>query len=87
MAALKPTLPFGQLPVLEYKGTTICQSMTIARFLANEFGLAGDTPIEKAQVDEVVDSISDFQNALVTIYFYFDFNLEGLRPFTRMYQE
>ena len=68
MAALKPTLPFGQLPVLEYKGTTICQSMTIARFLANEFGLAGDTPIEKAQVDEVVDSISDFQNALVTIY-------------------
>ena len=67
MAALKPTLPFGQLPVLEYKGTTICQSMTIARFLANEFGLAGDTPIEKAQVDEVVDSISDFQNALVII--------------------
>ena len=87
MAALKPTLPFGQLPVLEYKGTTICQSMTIARFLANEFGLAGDTPIEKAQVDEVVDSISDFQNALVTNYFYVDFNLEGLRPFTRMYQE
>merc|ERR1712227_871746 len=69
MAALKPTLPFGQLPVLEYKGTTICQSMTIARFLANEFGLAGDTPIEKAQVDEVVDSISDFQNALYATHF------------------
>ena len=65
MAALKPNLPFGQLPVLEYKGTTIGQSMTIARFLANEFGMAGDTPIEKAQVDEVVDAISDFQNALV----------------------
>ena len=66
MAALKPTLPYGQLPVLEYKGTTICQSMTIARFLANEFGMAGDTAIEKAQADEVVDAVSDFQNALVT---------------------
>ena len=66
MAALKPTLPYGQLPVLEYKGTTICQSMAIARFLANEFGMAGDTAIEKAQADEVVDAVSDFQNALVT---------------------
>ena len=42
MASLKPALPYGQLPVLEVDGVTICQSMAIARYLANEFGLAGN---------------------------------------------
>ena len=68
MPALKPTLPFGQVPVLEYNGEMLCQSMTIARFVAPEFGLAGDTNLEAAQVDEIVDVITDFQNALVGKY-------------------
>ena len=52
--------PAGQLPVLEVDGGQICQSMAIARFLANKFGLAGTTPIEKAQADMVVDCVQDF---------------------------
>ena len=32
MVDLKPTLPMGQLPVLEYNGETLCQSMAIARW-------------------------------------------------------
>ena len=32
MPELKPSLPFGQVPVLEYRGTTLCQSMAIARW-------------------------------------------------------
>ena len=35
--------PCGQLPVLEYNGVKIAQSMTIARFLAKEFNLAGQS--------------------------------------------
>ena len=59
MASLRPSLPYGQLPILEYNGEVLCQSITIARFLAKEFGLAGDTSLESAQADEVVDSITD----------------------------
>merc|ERR1711872_1069693 len=54
LAALKPTLAYGQLPKLEYKGESLYQSVSIARFLAREFGIAGKTNLEKAQGDERV---------------------------------
>ena len=65
MPSLKPGLPYGQLPVLEVDGVNICQSMAIARYLANEFGLAGNSNLVRAQVDEVVDVINDLQTAMV----------------------
>ena len=65
MAAMKSSLPFGQLPLLEYKGESLSQSMAIARFLANEFSLAGNTTMETAKIDEIVDAINDLQNSLV----------------------
>jgi glutathione S-transferase len=47
----KPNTPFGQAPVLEITDGSstiqISQSAAIARFLANKFGLAGKTDIEK----------------------------------------
>merc|ERR1712004_559557 len=58
-ASLKPTTPFGQLPVLSWDGVEICQSMAAARFIAREVGLAGNNSLEQAQVDEVVDVIQD----------------------------
>ena len=66
MPSIKPSLPYGQLPVLEVDGVDICQSMAIARFLANEFGLSGNSSLVKAQIDEVVDVINDVQNAMVS---------------------
>ena len=59
-AELKPTLPLGQVPSLEVDGVTICQSMTIARYLARRFGLAGASDLEAAQADEAVDAVSDW---------------------------
>jgi len=56
---IKPTTPFGQMPILEVDGIKLCQSKTIGRFLANRFGVAGKTEIEKAQADMVVDCIAD----------------------------
>ena len=67
-ASLKSSLPYGQLPVLEYDGEVLCQSLTIARFLARESGLAGQSALESAQIDEVVDSINDTQLAIVRFY-------------------
>merc|ERR1712066_886482 len=69
MPSLKPSLPFGQLPLLEVDGNTICQSMAIARYLASECGIAGSSGLVKAQVDEVVDVINDVQNAMYGAFF------------------
>ena len=54
--------------MLEYDGEVLCQSLTIARFLARESGLAGQSALESAQIDEVVDSINDTQLAIVRFY-------------------
>merc|ERR1711892_54430 len=59
---LKKSLPLGQLPVVEVEGTTIRQSMTIARYLARRFGLAGKTDIDAAEADQAVDAVTDLVN-------------------------
>jgi glutathione S-transferase len=66
---LKATLPYQQVPILKYKGKNFAQSITIARFLANEFGLAGRTNEEKAEADEIVDALVDIQNVGYTVIF------------------
>ena len=48
-----------QVPQLEVDGKTLCQSMTIARFLARKYGLAGETDFEQAETDMIVDTICD----------------------------
>ena len=55
-------MPGGQMPVLEVDGVKLGQSMTIARFLANKFNLAGSTPLEKGQADMIIDYCTDFFN-------------------------
>ena len=67
--AMKPTTPYGSLPLLEWDGVRIAQSMAIARFLAKEVGLAGRNNLEAAQVDEIVDAVNDiFQAGLNAIF-------------------
>jgi len=58
-AKLKPTLPFGQLPVLQVDGKIFSQSMGIARYAAQLAGLCPMEPVEALQVDMVVDSICE----------------------------
>jgi glutathione S-transferase len=52
-------MPLGQIPVLEYDGVKIPQSLTIARFLAKQVQLAGKDNFEQAKVDAVVDTAND----------------------------
>ena len=59
---LYTAMPGGQMPALEVDGVKLGQSMTIARFLANKFNLAGSTPLEKAQADYIADCATDFFN-------------------------
>ena len=61
-------MPAGQVPVLEVDGIQLSQSMTIARFLANKYKLAGNTPLEQAQADMVIDCVTDFLNGKLMKY-------------------
>merc|ERR1712226_433977 len=67
--AMKPTTPYGSLPLLEWDGVCIAQSMAIARFLAREVGLAGRNSLEAAQVDEIVDAVNDIALAGAKAFF------------------
>jgi glutathione S-transferase len=56
----KPKMILGQCPVLELAdGTQIPQSITIARYVAREAGLAGSDNLESAKIDAVVDTQRD----------------------------
>ena len=54
-----PATPFGSLPILEYDGEELAQSITVARFLAKKCGLGGRNELESAQADMVVDHAGD----------------------------
>jgi len=64
---LKPKTPFGQLPLLEVDGKVFCQSTAVTRYLANKFGFAGKTDLDKLQADMIVDCIVDLTNPLEPI--------------------
>jgi len=66
---LKPNTPFGALPILEFDGLVLAQSLAIARFLAREFGLAGKARFDEALVDSVVDTSNDILGDIVKIIF------------------
>jgi len=56
---LKEKSPFGGLPLLEINGKVYCQSHAITRYLANKFGFAGKTELDKLQADMIVDCFND----------------------------
>ena len=62
--AMKPTTPFGCLPILEVDGKQIAGSIPIARYVAEKHGLAGENAIENAQLAGIGDVIQDIQNGL-----------------------
>ncbi|XP_006812416.2 hematopoietic prostaglandin D synthase-like [Saccoglossus kowalevskii] len=59
--------PLGQMPCLEVDGVMLAQSNAIARYLANEHGLAGKNNMEKARADMIVDTMGDLSPHLVKI--------------------
>lgn len=52
-AERKAETPIGQLPYLQVDGAKIPGSITIARFLAREFNLAGEGNLEQVRGDNV----------------------------------
>lgn len=62
-AALKPSLPLGQVPVLTVDGVTYSQSMAIARYAAKLAGLYPSDPLECLRVDMISESLVDVRTA------------------------
>ncbi|KAG3119289.1 hypothetical protein PI124_g2801 [Phytophthora idaei] len=68
-AALKPTLPFGQVPVLELDGTVYAQSMAIARYAAKIAGLYPSDALEALKADMFSCSLCDIDCPFVDFMF------------------
>ncbi|KAM4707912.1 hematopoietic prostaglandin D synthase-like [Discoglossus pictus] len=61
--AIKPTIPYGKVPILEIDGVHYNQSLAIARYLAKKAGLAGKSDLDQLRVDGILDTIDDFVSA------------------------
>ncbi len=59
--ALKPSLPFGALPVLDVDGTRIPQSNAILRYLGASHGLHPSEPVAAARHDALMQSVEDLR--------------------------
>ncbi|CAH1639317.1 unnamed protein product [Spodoptera littoralis] len=57
----KPNTPFGQMPVIEFDGKQYAQSIAIARYLGNKYGLTGDTLEDNLEIDQNVYLINDLR--------------------------
>ena len=66
---LKPKTPFGTLPVLVEDGKQLGGSTTIARYLAEKFGLAGANAVENAEIASIVDTINDVTQEMGKAHF------------------
>jgi len=65
----KAATTFGQLPMLQWDGEELAQSMAIARFVARRAGLAGKTDLEFAQADMVACHYEDIWTKLPKMMF------------------
>ena len=57
-----------QIPTLQVDELIICQSNTIYRYLANEFGLYGSSNLDKATADQGGDTIEEMLGEIKKIF-------------------
>ncbi|KAK9738186.1 Glutathione S-transferase, N-terminal domain [Popillia japonica] len=65
---VKPTLPFGQLPIYEEHGKVSNQTAAIARYLAKKIKIAGTNDWEDLELDALVDTLHDLLQKVSNFY-------------------
>ncbi|OQV25138.1 putative S-crystallin 3 [Hypsibius exemplaris] len=68
-AKLKTDMPLRTLPTLEFDGMQLGQTMSIARYLALEFGLRGQGVYEQALVDSAAETADDLLSDFLEVVF------------------
>jgi glutathione S-transferase len=64
-AALKPDLPYGSLPVLDWEGHgSFAQSNAILRLIGRQHGLHPDDPFEAARHDALMDAAEELRQRI-----------------------
>ena len=61
------SVPFGKLPILSIDGVVYSQSFAIGRHLAEKFGYAGKTELEKLKADMIVHCCEDLIPPMIKI--------------------
>ncbi|OXA42122.1 Glutathione S-transferase [Folsomia candida] len=51
---------WGTIPLMEFEGKKLNQSLTISRYFAKKFHLAGSNDFEAGLCDEYVDTVIDY---------------------------
>ncbi|ELU08529.1 hypothetical protein CAPTEDRAFT_177145 [Capitella teleta] len=64
----KAKTPCGQAPVLVVDGKEIAQSKAIFRYLAKQFGFVGETDLDQARGDMIVDYLDDLRTPLLAVH-------------------
>ncbi|KAG8225447.1 hypothetical protein J437_LFUL004448 [Ladona fulva] len=59
--SMKPTTPFGKLPILEFDGKKVGQSVAICRYLGKKWNLTGKDDWDSLQCDVLVDTLGDLK--------------------------
>ncbi|XP_049803130.1 glutathione S-transferase-like [Schistocerca nitens] len=67
--SMKPSTPFGQVPVLEFDGKKAHQSIAICRYLGKQLKLAGDNDWEALQIDMAADCLTDLRMKLGSFFY------------------
>lgn len=68
-AEFKPNTPYSVMPVLEVDGKTHGGSPAIARYLARQFGLAGEDDLARLILEGAEDAVYDFKDKMVSVFF------------------
>lgn len=67
---MKPTLPLGQVPVLEVDGIMYGQSMAIVRYAAKISGLYPEDPLECLRVEMISETLIELYTECIDIHFH-----------------
>ncbi|XP_067684444.1 glutathione S-transferase 1-like [Haliotis asinina] len=67
--ALKKEIPTGQLPVMEIDGKQFPESMSVSRYLAAEYGLAGKTPLDRLTADYITEQTRSMKEPIYKYFF------------------
>jgi glutathione S-transferase len=68
-AKMKPDTPNGSLPVLDVDGQMLAGAVPIARYVAEQHGVAGANDLENAQIAGIDDLLTDVANRIARFWF------------------